>query len=305
MSHSKAKSAPPSPIAASVLDYLLPILGGAVVTMLVLWLLKFGAAEVWSPFARTGPNLFKALTISALAGGIAATALARRFSGPLAATACALGWASWGLALHAGAQGKYLAILEGGLPPEAQGFLLFTNAISQSLSIAFALLLASAVSWLWARRTKLIFDEAPITDDDLAGDGIKSFATAFVYPLATLFGGVIMLNIFGLLIVPLGAPSIEQLPSSPGVAALCGLLTMFALFVATFVSRRAFRALGSAGDIVVAPLVVAFAAVFAQTPLLRPAALLIWQTSAFELSSWGALGASLGYYFARASMKVK
>lgn len=304
-SQRKAKSALPTPTAASVFDYLLPILGGAVVTMLVLTLLKFGAAEIWGPFARSGANIFKGLAISALAGGIAAAMLSRRFSGPLAATACALGWALWGLALHAGAQGKYLAILEGGLPPEAQGFLLFTNAISQSLSIAFALLLASAVNWFWSRRRKdLIFEEAPITDDDLDGNGLKSFTTAFVYPLATLFGGVITLNIFGLLAVPLGVPSIEQLPSSPGVAALCGLLTMFALFVATFVSRRAFRALGSVGDIVIAPLVIAFVAVSAQMPLLRPAALLIWQTSAFELASWGALGASLGYYFARASLKV-
>lgn len=287
--------------AASVLDYLLPILGGAIVTMFVLALLKFGADEVWSPFARSGPNIFKALAVSALAGGIAAAVLGRRFSGPLAATACALGWALWGLSLHWGAQGQYLQILDGGLPREAIGALLFTNAIAQSLSVAFALLLASAVSWFWARRRKDLIEEAPVTDDDLEGNGLKSFSTAFVYPLSTLIGGVIMLNIFGLLVMPLGDSSIEQLPSGPGVAALCGLLTMAALFVATFVARRTFRALGSVGDIVIAPLVIAVVATL--DGLRAPAALLIWHTSAFELASWGALGASLGYYFARASMK--
>lgn len=307
MSKSKrkaAKSALPVPVAASVLDYVLPILGGAIVTMFVLSLLKFGAAEVWSPFARSGPNIFKALAASALAGGIAAAVLGRRFSGPLAATACALGWALWGLSLHWGAQGQYLQILQGGLAQEMAGAVLFTNAISQSLSVAFALLLASAVSWLWARRRKdLISDATPITDDDLDGNGLKSFSTAFVYPLSTLVGGVILLNLFGLLILPLGDRSLQQLPSAPGVAALCGVLTMAALFVATFIARRAFRALGSIGDVVIAPLVIAVVATFAGA--LRPAALLIWHTSAFELASWGALGASLGYYFARVSMKVK
>ena len=294
-----------APVAASILDYLLPIIGGAVVTMLVLWLLQFGATEVWSPFARTGAGIFKALTISALAGGIAAAILGRRCSGPIAATSPALGWALWGLSLHWSARGQYLQIMGGGLPQEATGILLFVNAISQSLSVAFALSIAAAVGWLWARRQNIIHDEAPVTDDDLEGNGIQSFGTAFVYPLATLFGGVIMLIIFGTLALWLGDPTVEQLPSGPGVAALCGLLTMAALFVATSLARRAFRALGNAGDIVMAPLVIALVAVFAQTPLLRPAALLIWHTSAFELASWGALGASLGFYFARSKMKVQ
>ena len=302
-----AKIALPAPVASSVLDYLLPILGGAIVTMLVLSLLKFGAAEVWSPFARSGPNIFKALAASALAGGIATAVLGRRFSGPLAATACALGWALWGLSLHFSAQGQYLQILGGGFPEGAPASLLFANAISQSLCVAFALLIASAVSWFWVRRRKDIIDEAPVTDDDLDGNGLKSFSTALVYPISTGIGGVILLIIFGLLALPLGEPPVDQLPSGPAVAALCGVLTMAALCVATFLARRAFRALGSVGDIVVAPLVIAFVSMIflssqGQMPLLRPAALLIWHTSAFELSSWGALGASLGYYFARASM---
>ncbi len=305
-----AKPALPAPVAASILDYLLPVLGGAIVTMFVLSLLKFGAGEVWSPFGRSGANIFKGLAVSAMAGGIAASALGRRFSGPLAATACALGWALWGLSLHVGAQGKYLDILGGGFPDGAPATLIFANAVSQSLSVAFGLLIASAVSWFWARRRKdLVPDEAPITDDDLAGNGIRSFSTAFVYPLATAIGGVILLTIFGLLALPLGEPPVEQLPSSVGATLWCGVLTMAALFVATFLARRAFRALGSVGDIVVAPLVISFVAMIflsaqGQMPLLRPAALLIWHTSAFELSSWGALGASLGYYAARASVKI-
>lgn len=288
--------------AATLLDYLLPILGGAIVTMLALSLFKFGANEVWSPFARSGPSIIKALAVSALAGGIAAAVLARRFSGPIAATACALGWALWGLSLHYGAQGKYLQIVQGGLAPEMVGSLIFSNAVMQSLSVAFALLIASAINWLWARRrTDLIIDEAPVNDDDLDGNGLKSFSTAFVYPLSTLLGGVLALNLFGLLALPLGAKSLQQLPSGPGVAALCGLLTMAALFVATFISRRTFRARGSVGDIVIAPLCIAFVAALAGT--MRPAALLIWHTSAFELASWGALGASLGYHFARSKMQ--
>lgn len=313
MSKSKvkiARSALPAPVAASILDTLLPIVGGAIVTMLVLALLKFGAAEVWSPFAQSGANVFKGLAASGMAGGIATAVLGRRFHGPLAATACALGWALWGLGLHFGAQGQYLAITGGGFPPGVTASLVFSNAISQSLSVAFALLIASAVSWFWVRRRKDLIEEAPITDDDLAGNGLKSFSTAFAYPLATAIGGVVMLMIFGLLALPLGEPRLEQLPSGPGAALFCGLLTMAALFVATFVSRRAFRALGSAGDVIVAPLVIAFVAMMflaasGQMPILKPAALLIWRTSAFELSSWGALGASLGYYFARSKMKVK
>ena len=303
------KSAVPAPIAASILDTLLPIIGGAIVTMFALSLLKFGAAEVWSPFARGGAQIFRALAVSALAGGIATAVLGRRFAGPLAATACSLGWALWGLALHRGAQGRYLQILGGGFSVGQPESLLFANAVSQSLCVAFALLIASAVSWFWARRrADSMFDEAPVTDDDLEGNGLKSFGTAFVYPLSTAIGGAALLIVFGLLALPLGEPPISQLPSGVGAALWCGLLTMAALLVATFAARRAFRALGSAGDIIVAPLVIALVAMLflassGQSALLRPAALLIWHASAFELSSWGALGASLGYYFARATMK--
>ena len=313
-SQRRAKAAaPPIPksVAASILDYLLPVVGGAIVTMFVLSLLKFGAAEVWSPFARSGPNIFKGLAVSAMAGGIATSVLGRRFNGPLAATGCSMGWALWGLSLHWGAQGKYLDILGGGFPTGAPASLLFANAVSQSLSVAFALLIASAVSWFWARRRKdSSAEEAPITDDDLDGNGLKSFSTAFVYPLSTAIGGVALLMVFGLLALPLGEPPPQQLPSGPGAALWCGVLTMAALFAATFVARRAFRALGSSGDVIVAPLVIAFVAMLflaarGQMPILKPAALLIWHTSAFELASWGALGASLGYYFARATMKPK
>ena len=314
-----AKTAVPAPVAASILDYILPILGGAIVTMFVLALLHFGADEIWSPFARSGSNIFKGLAASAMAGGIATAVLGRRFNGPLAATACSLGWALWGLSLHVGAQGKYLDILGGGFPTGAPASLIFANAVSQSLCVAFGLLIASAVGWFWARRRQnalrssggsqfSMMEEAPITDDDLDGNGLKSFSTAFVYPLSTAIGGVFMLILFGLLALPLGEPQLGQLPSGPLAALWCGLLTMAALAVATFAARRAFRALGSVGDVVVAPLVIAFVAMLflaasGQMPLLRPAALLIWRTSAFELSSWGALGASLGYYFARASLK--
>ena len=296
--------------AASIFDYLLPILGGAVATMLVLWLLKFGANEVWSPFARSGAGIFKALTISALAGSIAAAVLGRRCSGPIAATACALGWALWGLSLHFGAQGHYLEIVGGGFPDGARASLLFANAVSQSLSVAFALLIAWAASWFWTRRRTDAIEETLISDDDLEGNGLKSFGTAFFYPLATAIGGAITLLIFGALALPLGEPTLQQLPSGAAVAAGCGVLTMLSLFVATLVVRRALRALSSAGDVIVAPLVIAFvAAMFlasgGQMPILRSAALLIWRTSAFELASWGALGASLGFYFARSKMKVQ
>ena len=299
-----------SPASASILDYLLPIVGGAVVTMLVLWLLQFGANEVWSPFARSGAGVFKALTISALAGGIATAVLGRRVSGPIAATACALGWALWGLSLHFGAQGRYLEIVGGGFPTGARASLLFANAVSQSLCVAFALLIASAASWFWTRRRAGATDETLVSDDDLEGNGLKSFGTAFFYPLATLFGGAITLLIFGALVLPLGEPTLQQLPSGPAVSAGCGVLTMAALCVATFVTRRVLRALGSAGDVIVAPLVIAsvammFLATGGQLPILRSAALLIWHTSAFELASWGALGASLGFYFARSKMKVQ
>lgn len=310
MSKSQGTAKVAAPVAAAILDYLLPVIGGAMVTMLVLSLLKFGATEVWSPFARSGPNIFKALAASALAGGIAAAILGRRAGGPLAATACALGWVLWGLSLHGGAQDRYLQITGGGFPEGARASLVFSNAVSQSLSVAFALLIASAISWFWSRRRKDSIEEAPVTDDDLEGNGLKSFGSAFVYPLSTLIGGAIMLIIFGVFALPLGEPALEQLPSGPAVAALCGVLTMLALLVATFAARRAFRALGSAGDVIVAPLVIAlvamlFLAAQGQLPILRPAALLIWHTSAFELASWGALGASSGYGFARSKMKVE
>ena len=303
-----AKSA--APVAASVFDYILPLAGGAIVTMLVLALLHFGANEIWSPFERTGANVFKGLATSAMAGGIATAVLGRRFHGPLAATACALGWALWGLGLHFGAQGQYLAITGDGFPDGARARLVFSNAISQSLSVAFALIVASAISWFWARRRKDVADEAPVNDDDLDGNGLKSFSTAFVYPLSTVIGGVFALMILGVLALPMGDPPLEQLPSGPAVAALCGALTMLALFIATYAARRAFRALGSSGDVILAPLVIAFvagmflAAQF-QMPIMNPAALLIWRTSAFELSSWAALGAGLGYYFARSKMKIQ
>ena len=315
-SKSKVKITKAAPVTLSWLEYALPLAGGAVAVMLVLSFLRFGALEVWQPFAIGGAKIFKGLAASALAGGITCAVLGRRFSGPMAATACALGWALWGWGLHFGAQGRYLEFLPGGLDGSKAAGLIFSNAISQSLAVAFALLLASAVSWFWVRRRKdSIFDPEPISDDDLAGQGLRSFGTAFVYPLSTAIGGVILLMIAGVLALPLGAPmgapTTGQLPSGPGAALWCGVLTMVALGLATYGARRAFRALGSVGDVVVAPLVIAFvaglfAAANGQMPILLPAALLIWRTSAFELASWGALGASAGYYFARAQlMQVK
>lgn len=302
----RAKSAP---VAASILDYLLSVFGGAVVTMLVLWLFKFGASEVWSPFARVGARFVGALALSALAGGMASAILNRRLDGPLAATSCAAGWVLWGLSLHWGARGRYLALSGDGFPDGALISILFSNAISQSLCVALALLIALVASWFWTRRRADDVVQTPISDDDLEGNGLKSFGTAFFFPLATLIGGVIALSIFGALALPLGEPRLEQLPSGPAVAAVCGVLTMCALFVATFVTRRALRALGSVGDVIVAPLVIAFVAMMflasgGQMSLLRPAALLIWHTSAFELASWSALGASLGFSFARSKMKI-
>ena len=316
---SKTKTLPPptpSRIAAtralSLFDLALPVLGGAIVAMLVLSLLGFGANEVWKPFAQTGGNVFKGLAASALAAGIATAVLGRRLDGPLAAMGCALGWALWGWSLHFGAQGRYLNFVPGGLPKGVPESLIFKNAVSQSLAVAFALLLASAIGWFWVRRAHAKTGAPPIDtvgDDDREGSGLKSFRTALVYPVSTAIFGVFLLIVFGLLVLPLGEPQTNQLPSGPGAALWCGLLAMAALGVATTFARRIFRAIGSIGDVVVAPLVVAFvAALFVVAPdlrtLLKPAALLVWHTSAFEMASWSALGAALGYYFARAKPAV-
>ena len=311
-SKTKSKSVPvPAPVAASLLDYVLPIVGGAIVTMLVFSFLHFGALEIWQPFQIGGSKIFRGLAMSALAGGIATAVLGRRFSGPMAATACALGWALWGWSLHFGARGLYLKFLPGGVSRADAVGLIFTNAISQSLCVAFGLLIASAVSWFWVRRRKdFDFDADPVSDDDLEGNGLKSFGTAFIYPLATVIGGVFLLMVLSVLALPLGEPPLRGLPSGPLAALWCGLIAAAAMFGATFGARRAFRSVGSVGDVIVAPLVIAFVAGLwiaarADMPILRPAALLIWHTSAFELASWGALGAGLGFYFARSKMKVK
>ena len=314
-SKSKSKivvASPPSRSRAAVsrarnlFELVLPVVGGAIVVMLVFSFFKFGANEIWSPFAVGGSKIFKGLATSALAGGIATAILGRRLDGPLAAMGCALGWALWGWSLHFGAQGRYLNFLPGGLPAGVPASFVFSNAISQSLCVAFSLLIASAVSWFWVRRTqKGGFAADNVGDDDRAGNGLKSFSTAFMYPLSTAIGGVFLLIFFGLLTLPLGEPTVGQLPSGPGVALWCGLLAMTALAVATTFARRIFRAIGSIGDVVVAPLAVGFVAMIfgaalGQMPLMRPAALLLWHTSGFEMASWAALGAALGYYFARA-----
>ena len=318
-SKSKSKivvAAPPSPARAAasralaLFELALPVLGGAIVVMLVFSFLKFGASEIWSPFQVGGSKIFKGLAASALAGGIATAVLGRRLDGPLAAMGCALGWALWGWSLHFGAQGGYAKFLPGGLPGGVAASFVFSNAISQSLCVAFGLLIASAVSWFWVRRTqKGGFAADNVSDDDRDGSGLKSFSTAFIYPLSTAIGGVFFLIVFGLLTLPLGEPKVGQLPSGPGVALWCGLLAMAALGVATTFARRIFRAIGSIGDVVVAPISVAFVAMIflaarADMPLMRPAALLLWHTSGFEMASWAALGAALGYYFARAKTKA-
>ena len=319
-SKSKSKSKPlplppPSPARAAAqrallrFDLALPVLGGAVVVMLVLSLLKFGAREIWSPFNVGGSNIFRALALSGLAGGITTAIIGKRYDGPLAAMGCAVGWALWGWSLHFGAQGHYLNYLPGGLPTGAPESIVFANAISQSLCVAFGLLVASAVSWFWVRRGQnSMLEPDNVSDDDRDGSGLKSFSTAFVYPLSTAIGGVALLIVFGLLALPLGEPPTRQLPSGPGAALWCGILAMLALGVATTFARRAFRAIGSIGDVVVAPLTLAFVgglflAARGQMPLLKPAALLLWHTSAFEMASWAALGAALGYFFARAKTR--
>lgn len=314
-SKSKPTFPPPSPSRAAAMraltlfDLALPVLGGAVVVMLILSLLGFGAGEIWAPFSVGGSKIFRAVALSGLAGGITTAILGKRTDGPLAAMGCAVGWALWGWSLHWGAQGRYLNYLPGGLPQGVPEQLVFANAVLQSLCIAFGLLIASAVSWFWVRRGKNSILEADnVSDDDRDSSGLRSFSTALVYPLSTAIGGVFLLIVFGLLVLPLGEPQTRFLPSSPGAALWCGVLAMAALGVATTVARRAFRAIGSLGDVVVAPLTIAFVAgIFlaarGQMSLLRPAALLLWHTSAFEMASWAALGAALGFYFARAKTK--
>ncbi|HEX8832975.1 MAG TPA: hypothetical protein VF719_02180, partial [Abditibacteriaceae bacterium] len=122
------------------------ILAGAMATVVVLFVLKFGVRELWSPFGATGSLVFRGLLASSVAGALVATFLARGSRVPLAAMAVALGWGIFGLYQHVIAPASYIPILRGTMKvgPDisikaTHQFLL--NAAFQPIVIAFGFIL--------------------------------------------------------------------------------------------------------------------------------------------------------------------
>jgi hypothetical protein len=83
----------------------------------------------------------------------------------------------------------------------------------------------------------------------------------------------------------------------------CGLWTLIAFGLAGFLVRRYFATTGSIGYAIAPPLTVAALATLVVKgglvfPLIQPAILLLWHSSAFEAAAWGSLGSCLGYMLA-------
>ena len=287
------------------------IVVGAMVTMVALAFVHFGVVELWSPFssftlqgiavAGQGGAMYRAIAFSAFAGGLATVATGSRTSGPQAPLACSLGWGIWGLTVHAQSSGTFMKLLPDRTSAPGAGVIFFSNGPPQAITVAFGLLLASGTAWIVARAYSRGKHVQPKPAD--TGSNVTVFSNAMSYPMIVAAMGAAFLFLGGVFLLPLGELAPAALPSPLFNAVLCAGLATLAFGGAAFITRRNFNTIGTIGYTVAAPMVVAFItgiflAARGQFPLLRPAALLVYQGSAFEVASWGAVGSILGYYLA-------
>ena len=301
------------PEAVSAASFIVSLLMGALAADVVLLFLSFGLREIWSPFALTGDRVWRALAFSGLIGGLVTAIAARGARGPQAPAACALGWGIWGLLQHVVAPGglKSLPFIvkmpAAQLPSVATAVILNTGAF-QPLCIAFGLLLAAVTARMTDRlifaphRATVVSAKAP----QMGANRSRAIVRVMTYPLLTMVLGLVLISLLGLLLLLPPQLHARDLPLHVSRAWLCAVVSLSASAVAAYVIRSFWRPTGSLGYLLAAPLVIAFASAMiivtqGKLPLLEPMKRLLWNSSAFELASWGAFGAACGYWAAETS----
>jgi hypothetical protein len=304
--------APRDPVPVTSTDFLLALLLGAVAAVLALMLQNFGARHLWLPFGQqnVGATFFRNLIISGLGSGVAATLALRGLWQPrlrmVPPAACALGWGVFGLLQHATQSGTFFLILPQAAREQASR-IFWTNAPWQSLSVACGLLAAMLAAWfldarilsrLRASQDKMV----PATGEEPSAMH-QTFRRSFGSPVMTSIPGFFVLSIAGLALYAMPQLNAAQLPAPLPRALIAALISLLAFAIGAYATRRLFGGVGTASYLMGAPLTVAFiSALFVaaggQMSILLPAASTLWNSSAFEVASWGAFGGALGFWSA-------
>jgi hypothetical protein len=300
------------PVPVTRTDFLLALLLGAVAAVLALMLQNFGARQLWSPFGQQniGGALFRNLIISGLVSGVVSTLSLRGLWQPplrmVPPAACALGWGVFGLLQHATQSGTFFLILPQAAREQASR-IFWTNAPWQSLSVACGLLAAMLAAWfldarilsrLRASQDKMV----PATGEEPSAMH-QTFRRSFGSPVMTSIPGFFVLSIAGLALYAMPQLNAAQLPAPLPRALIAALISLLAFAIGAYATRRLFGGVGTASYLMGAPLTVAFiSALFVaangQMSILLPAASTLWNSSAFEVASWGAFGGAAGFWLA-------
>jgi hypothetical protein len=287
-------------------DYALSFLVGAIGAVMMLMMARFGV-ELWAPSTHVFTGLFRGLTLSALVGAVSTIWSARTHRPALAATACALAWGMWSLMLHSPHEPLLLAKSVYGMPADRERNewltnIFFLNGLWHPLVIVGGLMLAEFVSRAMGRQ---MFDISTPANQQENVINFPSSATlrraAGFVGVATLLGFV-LLSLLSLLLTSSEKLAAADLPSPLMLALPCAAICVLTFAIATFIGRRIFPTCDSISYLLVAPIVVAGVSwLMWQTdgrlPIALPAARLLWQSSPFEATCWGTLGAAMGYTF--------
>jgi hypothetical protein len=305
--------APREPVPITRTDFLLALLLGAVAAVLVLMLLNFGTRNLWSPFSQrdVGATLFRSLIISGLVSGVTATLALRGLWQPhlrmVPPAACALGWGVFGLLQHATQSETFFHILPQSAHEQASR-IFWTGAPWQALCVACGLLAAMLAAWFLDTRILTRLRPTPdksmsATEDESSGTAQQTFRRSLGSPVMTAIPGFFVLSVAGLALYATPQLNAAQLPAPFPRALLAAMVSVLAFAIGAFGARRLFRGGGTASYLMGAPLTVAFiSALFVaaggQMSILLPAASTLWNSSAFEVASWGAFGGALGFWLA-------
>jgi hypothetical protein len=301
------------PVPVTRTDFWLALLLGAVAAVLALMLQNFGARQLWSPFGQQniGSALFRSLIVSGLAGGVAATLSLRGLWQPrlrmVPPAACALGWGIFGLLQHATQSGKFLQFV-----PQTEHHsasrIFWTGAPWQALCVACGLLAAMLAAWfldarVLARLRHSQDNAVPAIDDGPSGTAPQTFRRSLGSPVMTAIPGFFVLSIAGLALYLMPQLNAAQLPAPLPRALLAASISTLAFGIGAYTARRFFGGGGTASYLMGGPLAVAFVsamfvAAAGQMSILLPAASTLWNSSAFEVASWGAFGGALGFWLA-------
>jgi hypothetical protein len=141
------------------------------------------------------------------------------------------------------------------------------------------------------------------TPDGTAG---RTFGRSFGSPVMTAIPGFFLFSVLGVVLQILPMPGVASLPSPVGRALLAALVSVVAFGGASYLARRFYGGGGTAAYLMGAPLAVVFiSALFVAAKghisILSPATAVLWNSSAFEVASWGAFGSAIGFWIAEAS----